>query len=64
MFKLTCKTPAVFVSLESSIAGNFSRSCIGITPWQHERIVFTAKDDVCVADLQRTLRMQSLFAAT
>ena len=61
MFKLTCTVPAVFVSLDSSIAGDFSRSCIAMVPWQHERVVFMAKDDVSIADLKRTLRMQSLF---
>ncbi len=64
MFKLTCKAPAVFVSLDSSIAGNFTRSCIAMVPWQHERVVFLAKNDVSVAEFKRTLRMQSLFAAS
>ena len=64
MFKLTCTVPAVFVSLDSSIAGNFTRSCIAMVPWQHERVLFLAKTDVSVAEFRRTLKMQSLFTAS
>ncbi len=64
MFKLTCKAPAVFVSLDSSIAGNFTKSCIAMVPWQQECVVFMAQSDVSVAEFRRTLRMQSLFAAS
>ena len=61
LFALTCEAPAVFVSLESSIAGDFSKNCITIAPWDRQRMTFIAEADVTTADCERELRMQSLF---
>ena len=61
-FTVSCKAPAVFVSLESSILGNFSSSGFALTPWDHQAVTFTADKDVSSADVEDNLTMQSLFS--
>jgi hypothetical protein len=62
-FVISSEAAAVFVNLETSLAGNFSSSGFAVTPWAPLKITFRGQNAVSAEHFAEELTLHSLFEA-
>ena len=60
-FKISCETAAVFVNLETSLAGDFSSNGFAVRPWAPLHVTFRGQDAISAEEFGEQLTMHSLF---